>query len=41
VKHIVDNVEIRAKMYRIAQKLAARVQGDGGEYYGADGKRIP
>ncbi len=32
------DVEIRQKMYKIAQCLHARVQGDDGEYYGPDGE---
>ena len=33
--------EILGKMFRIAQKLSARVQGDEGEVYGENGKQVP
>ncbi len=32
--------EVIGKMYRIAQALGARVQGDAGEMYGADGTAV-
>lgn len=34
------DAEILAKMWAIAQKLGARVQGDDGELYGANGNVI-
>jgi hypothetical protein len=33
--------EIRRKMYQIAQRLHGRIQGDEGEYCGADGEPEP
>jgi hypothetical protein len=33
--------EIRGKMFRIAQKLGARVQGDEGEFYDETGMQVP
>jgi len=35
------DVEIRRKMWAIAEELGARVQGDEGEWYGPDGKMLP
>jgi len=32
--------EIRRKMWLLARALSAKVQGDDGELYGADGKRV-
>jgi hypothetical protein len=33
------DVEIRKKMYAVAQALKARLQGDEGEFYGPDGEQ--
>jgi len=33
--------EIRQKMWSIAQRLGAKIQGDDGELYGSDGDHIP
>jgi hypothetical protein len=33
--------EIRRKMWTIAEKMSARLQGDEGEFYGKDGLQIP
>ena len=33
--------DVRASMFEIATRFGARVQGDEGEYYGADGKVVP
>ena len=35
------DMEIRQKMYQMAQRLRAKVQGDDGEYYGPDGQPEP
>lgn len=35
------DVEIRQKMWCIADKLGARIQGDEGEWYGPDGQMLP
>lgn len=34
------DVAILSKMWKIAQKLGARVQGDDGEIYGSDGSVV-
>jgi len=34
------DAEIRAKMWRLAQALGARVQGDESEFYGPDGEAL-